>query len=265
LSRIESTFRRLSRVNEAALIPYVIAGYPSLEITRTLLPVMARQGVDLILLGVPSVEPLYGGGTMLRASYKAQKGTSEATLALAEEARRTNEIPLVLVVDSAKSLDPSSDLREIIDAVAASGVDGLMIEHGLPPETIEHQMRLCEQAGIDFILPVPQTGMNKHLQVMVETASGFIYCLTPRLAKEIVSQLLEETAALVSEVREHTVLPVVVDSHLGTPEHVAEASGFADGVVVSSSLTNVIDTLEGDDIIPGVSDYLRSLKEATHR
>jgi tryptophan synthase alpha chain len=207
---------------------------------------MARQGVDLIMLGT------------------LHEGATAPVLAVAEEARRTNEIPLVLVVDSVASLDLGANMREITESVAASGVDGLIV-YDFPPEMMEYQLRLCEEASIDFIRLVPQSGMSKHLQVTVEMASGFIYCVTPRLAKGDDSRPLHETATLVSEVRESSALPVVVDSHVGTPEHVAEASRFADGVVVSSSLIKVIDSMEGDDIILGVADYLRSLKKATRR
>jgi tryptophan synthase alpha chain len=246
LSRIERTFRRLAGGNEAALIPYVTVGHPTLETTRTLLPVMARQGVDLIMLGT------------------TREVAAAQVLAVAEEARRTNEIPLVLVVNSMDSLDFGADFREVVERVAGSGVDGLFVSE-LPPGIEEQYMRICQEAGIDFILPVPQTGLTEHLKAMLGTASGFVYCMVPGPAIEVGPQPLEEIAAIVADLREHASLPVVADSHAGTPEHVAELSRFADGVVVSGSLLKVIDSLEGDDVILGVSDHLRSLKDATRK
>src|SRR5205823_9929462 len=58
MGRIASAFKRLGKVGEAALIPYVAAGYPSLDVTRQLVPVIARQGADLIQLGVPLSDPV---------------------------------------------------------------------------------------------------------------------------------------------------------------------------------------------------------------
>src|SRR5689334_25390733 len=99
MSRISSAFRRLQKVNEAALIPYVTVGYPSLDITRQLVPVIARQGADLIELGIPFSDPLADGATVQRASHAAlETGVSLADcLSLAAEARRANEIPLLFM------------------------------------------------------------------------------------------------------------------------------------------------------------------------
>ncbi|HST04076.1 MAG TPA: tryptophan synthase subunit alpha, partial [Chloroflexia bacterium] len=63
MSRIDTTFRRLRKSGEIALIPYLTVGYPTLELTRQLLPVIGRQGADLIELGIPFSDPLADGAT----------------------------------------------------------------------------------------------------------------------------------------------------------------------------------------------------------
>src|SRR5437763_17132051 len=87
--RIAATFARLAAENQAALIPYLTVGYPSLEATRRLLPVIAEQGADLIELGVPFSDPMADGATIQRASHAAlENGGSRADcLAVAAEFR----------------------------------------------------------------------------------------------------------------------------------------------------------------------------------
>src|SRR5919201_6502645 len=87
--RIVATFARLEAENQAALIPYLTVGYPSLEATRRLLPVIAEQGADLIELGVPFSDPMADGATIQRASHAAlENGVSLADcLAVAAEFR----------------------------------------------------------------------------------------------------------------------------------------------------------------------------------
>src|SRR5438093_794452 len=61
MARIASAFKRLRKVNEAAVIPYVTVGLPSLDITRQLVPIIARQGADLIEIGPSPTDPAAGG------------------------------------------------------------------------------------------------------------------------------------------------------------------------------------------------------------
>src|SRR5438270_7037510 len=99
MSRIASAFKRLGKVGEAALVPYVPAGYPSLDVTRQLVPVIARQGADLIELGAPLNDPVAGGADVSEPRSGAQeRGVSLADcLSVAAEARLANEIPLLFM------------------------------------------------------------------------------------------------------------------------------------------------------------------------
>src|SRR5437868_939505 len=133
MSRIEGTFRRLGKANEAALMPYVTVGYTSLELTRRILPIMARQGADLIELGIPFSEPLADGATVQRASHAAlEAGVTVADcMSVAAEARRSNEVPLVFM--SYYNPIHRYGLERFAQDAAAAGVDGLIVPD-LPPE-----------------------------------------------------------------------------------------------------------------------------------
>ena len=58
MSRIASIFREPAH---KALIPYVTIGYPSLEATLEIVPVLASSGCDIVELGIPFSDPLAGG------------------------------------------------------------------------------------------------------------------------------------------------------------------------------------------------------------
>src|SRR5689334_10404404 len=173
MSRISSAFRRLQKVNEAALIPYVTVGYPSLDVTRQLLPVIARQGADLIELGVPFSDPMADGATVQKASQAAlEKGVSLADcLSVAAEARRTNEIPLLFM--SYYNPIHAYGLQKLTSDCAASGVDGLIVPD-LPPEEAGELWAACREANIDLIFLVAPTSTDERLQKVAEMASGFI-------------------------------------------------------------------------------------------
>ena len=71
MNKIDLTFQRLKNKGRAALIPFVIAGDPTLEITEALVLKMAECGADIIEIGVPFSDPLADGPTIQAASQRA--------------------------------------------------------------------------------------------------------------------------------------------------------------------------------------------------
>ncbi|PKH47363.1 tryptophan synthase subunit alpha, partial [Dehalococcoides mccartyi] len=80
----------MSRVSDAfqkrkSLIAYITVGYPDIETTLRLVPLLEENGVDIIELGIPFSDPLADGVTIQNASYQAlQNGvTPEVCLSVA--------------------------------------------------------------------------------------------------------------------------------------------------------------------------------------
>ena len=264
MSRITSTFRRLQKTGEAALIPYITVGYPSLDLTKRLLPIIARQGADLIELGIPFSDPLADGATVQRASQAALDSgvTIVDCLSVAAEARRSNEVPLLFM--SYYNLIHRYGLERFASDASTVGVDGLIIPD-LPPEEAEGLKAACEAYGIDLIFLVAPTSTDERIQRVAEIASGFIYCVSLVGVTGARTELGNSAAELVERVRRFTDLPLIVGFGISTPEQVAQVAEVADGAVVGSALVNMLESHPEDEVILEVSDYIRELKEATKR
>lgn len=264
MSRIAATFRRLKKANEAALIPYMTVGYPSLDTTRQLAPIVARQGADLIEMGVPFSDPMADGATVQRSSHAAlaQGVTLTACLSVAAEARRSNDVPLVFMTYYNPVL--RYGLERFVHDCAQSGVDGLIVPD-LPPDEAAELHVLCKVAGVDLIFLVAPTSTDDRLKRVAEMASGFIYCVSLVGVTGARAELSEGIEEMLAHVRLYTDLPLVVGFGISTAEHVAQVSQWADGAVVASALINLIESLPEDDVIVGVSEFVRELKEATMR
>jgi tryptophan synthase alpha chain len=265
MSRIDTTFRRLRKSGEIALIPYLTVGYPTLELTRQLLPVIGRQGADLIELGIPFSDPLADGATVQRAYHAAlENGVTVANcLAVASEARRSNEVPLLFMT----YYNPvhTYGLERFAADCAAAGIDGLIIPD-LPPEEAAPIKAACEGVGIDLIFLLAPTSTDERIIMVCEMASGFIYCVSLTGVTGARSDLGDSAGDLVARVRQHTDLPLVVGFGIGTPEQVAQVSRIADGAVVGSALINLLESHPPDEpmeIMMEAADYIRALKEAT--
>jgi len=68
LSRITSVF---DQPGHTALIPYITVGYPTVEATLKVVPLLASGGCDIVELGIPFSDPLADGVTIQKASFRA--------------------------------------------------------------------------------------------------------------------------------------------------------------------------------------------------
>jgi tryptophan synthase alpha chain len=148
---------------------------------------------------------------------------------------------------------------------AACGVDGLIIPD-LPPEEAAGLKAACERSGVELIFLVAPSSTDERIERVVEMAGGFIYCVSLTGVTGARTRLDESAATLVARVRRCKAgagLPLVVGFGISTPEQVADVARFADGVVVGSALINLIERLPQDRLAEGLSEYIRSLKQAT--
>jgi tryptophan synthase alpha chain len=98
MSRIERTFRKVKKDNRAALIPFIVAGDPSIEMTEALVHKMAESGADIIELGVPFSDPIADGPTIQAASQRAlHKGVDLKRIFHMTRNLKTGDVPLVLM------------------------------------------------------------------------------------------------------------------------------------------------------------------------
>ncbi|HET9496056.1 MAG TPA: tryptophan synthase subunit alpha [Chloroflexia bacterium] len=246
MSRIPGTFRRLNKAGEAALVPYLPAGIPTLDVTRRLLPIIGRQGADLIVIGSASVF------TSDAYSPAGHTGAIVADcLSIAAEARRSNEVPLVLLAPHAEI--HAHGIARLASECAAAGVDALLVPD-LPLAFAGPLAEACRAAAVDLALTVREEGDLERLAELAPVAGGFVLC-----AAADASTL----PSLVEHARVRAELPVVVPSPAGTPDEVAELSRLADGVLLQSALLPVMEGAEEEDLMLDVSEVVRALKEAT--
>lgn len=96
MSQITSVFKQ---PGHTALIPYITVGYPSIEATLEVVPLLAKSGCDIVELGIPFSDPMADGVTIQNASFQAlQNGvTPRVCLEVAKQLSSKVDIPLVFM------------------------------------------------------------------------------------------------------------------------------------------------------------------------
>ena len=260
MSRIASSFARLRRRGERALIPYFTAGDPSLQITRQLLSEAARQGADLIELGIPFSDPLADGPVIQRASQRALASgvTLPRVLELAREARGEVPVPLVLLTYYNPVL--AFGLKAFARTVVETGVDAVIVAD-LPPEEAAPLSAEARAAGLDLIHLVAPTSPPERMRMIARKSSGFVYAVSLTGVTGARSELPPDVTQYLRDLRAVTTKPICVGFGISTPEQVAAVAAYADGVIVASAIVRLVEAHVGSDrLIPEVGRFIASLK-----
>jgi tryptophan synthase alpha chain len=263
-SRIRETFERTAAENRAALMPFVTAGYPSLEMSGKLLDALVEGGADIIEIGVPFSDPLADGATVQASSQKAlDNGTTLADcIELVRAFReRGGTIPILLMGYTNPFYQYG--IERLASDAADAGIDGLLIPDLPSDESEEFQQPLRAQ-GLDLIYFLAPTSTERRIRDVANRATGFIYCVALTGVTGARDQLSTELPDYISRIRAVTDLPLTIGFGISRPDQVAAAAELADGVVVASALINHIDTLQTADQPEGARSFVRQLAEATH-
>jgi tryptophan synthase alpha chain len=261
-SRITVKFRELRARNEAALIPFVVAGDPDLDATRALVAEFEAAGADLIELGVPFSDPMADGPANQRAIARGlgAGASMPSILAMAGELRRHSAIPIVLFGYYNPVFHYGCE-RFAADA-ARAGVDGLLIVD-LPPEEAAELARPARANGLDLIyLLAPTTPLDRARRIS-RSATGFLYYVSVTGVTGARPVLAGDLEHNVGQLRGVTALPIGVGFGISTAAQAARVAEFADAVIVGSALSNLIEShVNAPDLVRVAGETVRSMKEA---
>ena len=222
------------QVKRAALMPYLMAGFPSFDAALGIGRACARAGADVLELGIPFSDPLADGPVIHAAGTRAlaQGATVDQALGLAEAL--TAEIPVVVMCYANPIL--ARGFVGFASLLADAGVSGLIVPD-LPLEEAPELAAACEAAGVALVPLVAPTTTDERLEAIGALARGFLYTVSSMGTTGERAALSATFAPLVSRARRFTRVPVAVGFGIGTPDQAVQAAlAGADGVIIGSRL-----------------------------
>ena len=239
MNRIDQKFRLLRQKKEKALIVFVTAGDPDLRKTERLIAAFERDGVDLLELGVPFSDPLADGPVIQASSQRALKKnvTLKKILQLVERARRTTQIPIILM----SYLNPVMQYgyQKFTQDAKKAGVDG-MIFPDLPVEEGEEIAPFMQKSGLSLIYLLAPTSTPLRKKKVASRSRGFIYYVSMTGVTGMRNKLPTEILSDISRIRRQTKTPLCAGFGISTPEQARVMAGSADGVIVGSAVVRFI-------------------------
>ena len=244
------------RRGRAALMPYLMGGFPDMATSRAIGEAYAANGADLVELGVPYSDPLADGPTIHAAGTTALRAGATIGGVLELGAALAPRVPVVLMCYVNLVLAPGAEtfVRRLHDA----GISGLIVPD-LPMGEEAAITEACHAHGIALVPLVAPTTTGERLALIGAQAKGFVYTVsvtgTTGEREEGRERIFGE---LVGRVKEHTDAPVALGFGIATPQHAAEAArAGADGVIVGTRLVRA--AAEADDPAAATGELVAKL------
>lgn len=262
---IAAAFARARDEGRAALIPYVVAGYPDAETSVEIALAAADAGADLLEVGLPYSDPLADGATLQRASQVAIGAGADldGSLRLIERIGAARpDLPLV-PMGYANQVIGGGDGEAVARRLAGAGAAGLIVADLTPDEGAPFEA-VARAAGLAVVYLVAPTTPPARRAAIAARSGGFLYCVSLVGVTGARTALPSTVGRLVRDVRAVSPVPVAVGFGVGRPAHVrAIAKAGADGVIVASALVDALGP-DGRDVA-ALTRLVAGLRAATAR
>jgi tryptophan synthase alpha chain len=218
----------------AALMPYLMGGFPDMDTSRRIGEAYADGGADLVELGVPFSDPLADGPVVHAAGTAALRAGATTHEVLAVGRALAERLPVVAMIYA--NLVMARGIERFADDLAAHGLSGLIVPD-LPLEESDAVRAACDACGLALVPLVAPTTPEERMARIGASARGFVYAVSVAGTTGERAALGDAFGEIVARAKASTEVPVALGFGIGTPEQArAAADAGADGVIVGSRL-----------------------------
>jgi tryptophan synthase alpha chain len=258
--RLEERLRATRRAGRAALLPYLVAGYPRRAGFGELLVRVAARA-EVVELGLPFSDPTADGPVIAAAGQRALEDGVHLGWLLAEVARVRARVRAELVLMSYLNPLLAFGPAHASAALAEAGFAGWIVPD-LPLEEGAELRALAEVHGLASIQLVTPLTPTARVAELARASRGFLYAVTrsgttgAAAPADVVARYLRELASI-------SPVPVCAGFGLRAPEQLAHLAGSCDGYVVGTALVEclaaerdplaLLDALRAATLLPPVS------------
>ena len=259
MNRLSSKLVELKNTNQKALVAYLVAGDPDLDTTLEIMHLFVKSGVDVIEIGVPFTDPIAEGPTIQRAHDRALKNDVSLKMILDTVKKfRTvdKETPIVLMgylntfishIDMVKSADSNS-----VDSILVVDVPG---ELNLETYGISNP-------NINTISLISPTTKEERVESIAKNSTGFIYYVNLRGVTGSSNLNIDEIQKNIARIQQYTDLPTMAGFGIKSIEDAKTLAAYSDGIVIGSSIVEMIDEESSTKEFGRITKYLREMKTA---
>ena len=264
--RIGKKFSDLRQRKEAALICYMVAGFPDSRTSTSVIETLVNAGADMIEIGIPFSDPIADGPIIQQASYHALTHgvTPQQCVDLARTTRKEfPDLPLIFMTYS--NILYHAGFEYFMSKANSSGIDGFILPDMSIEESDEYK-RISRELGLASIFLVsPNTEQNRVRRIM-KASTGFIYAVSVYGVTGVRNRLSDHSLKRIVQLRNNSnpCLPVAVGFGVQKSDQVSMlAAAGADAIIMGSSIVNIIKSSdENPNMLNDLHNFVRHMKNA---
>ena len=150
--------------------------------------------------------------------------------------------------------------KDLINNSHKVGVDGVLVVD-IPGE-LSLKAYGIDNEDLDIISLISPTTSKDRIQEIISNSSGFIYYITLRGVTGSSHLDEKEIEKNIDYIKSISTTPVMAGFGIKTKDDVQLLSSFSDGVVIGSSIVELIHKNSENKDFREVSDYISSMKDA---
>ena len=259
MNRLTKRLADLKKQNKKALVAYLVAGDPDIESTLQLMNLFVESGVDVLEIGVPFTDPIAEGPIIQKAHDRALKKNISLTaiFEMVQKFRETdNTTPIVLM----GYLNTFLSHKKIIEENKKDSVDSILVVD-IPGELNLADYGIKNQ-NINTISLISPTTNKDRIKSIANNSTGFVYYVTLRGVTGASNLNIDEITKNIEEIKKYASVPTLAGFGIKSPDDARLLSSCSDGVIIGSSIVQMIEESSQSKEFDRIGQYISELKQA---
>ena len=259
MNRLTKRLTDLKKQNKKALVAYLVAGDPDVETTLQLMQLFIESGVDIIEIGVPFTDPIAEGPIIQKAHDRALAKDISLT-SIFEMVQKFREIdnntPIVLM----GYLNTFLSHKNLIEENKKDSIDSILVVD-IPGELNLADYGIKNQ-NINTISLISPTTNKDRIKSIANNSTGFVYYVTLRGVTGASNLNIDEITKNIEEIKKYASVPTLAGFGIKSPDDARLLSSCSDGVIIGSSIVQMIEESSQSKEFDRIGQYISELKQA---
>jgi tryptophan synthase alpha chain len=234
MSRVSEVLKENKASGRGTLVGYYPAGYPTIKDSVDSLVAMAKNGCDVLEVGVPYSDPVMDGLVIQQATETAISNGFRLQELFDVICSVREQVDTPMLVMSYWNPVIRYGLESFAYELKISGAQGLITPDLVPDEAADW-IRVSESLGLDRVFLVAPSSSDERVRNNSEISKGFVYSVSTMGITGERTKLDELARSVVSRVKASSETPTCVGVGISTAEQVREVNTYADGAIVGTA------------------------------
>ena len=259
MNRLTKRLADIKKQNKKALVAYLVSVDPDIESTLQLMNLFVESGVDVLEIGVPFTDPIAEGPIIQKAHDRALEKNISLTeiFEMVQKFRETDDTtPIVLM----GYLNTFLSHKKIIEENKKDSVDSILVVD-IPGELNLADYGIKNQ-NINTISLISPTTNKDRIKSIANNSTGFVYYVTLRGVTGASNLNIDEITENIEEIKKYASVPTLAGFGIKSPDDARLLSSCSDGVIIGSSIVQMIEESSQSKEFDRIGQYISELKQA---